>query len=80
MAVHPQGKRPRSWFGPDDYTDGDDVDAEIAKRHCQQDEWDDIYFQMPLWKRILSTFIGEDSEPSDHPREKRKPTVKKDMK
>jgi hypothetical protein len=32
--------RPRSWYGPDDYQDGDDPAFEQAKRELEIQAWD----------------------------------------
>jgi hypothetical protein len=63
MAIHPAGRRPRSWFGPDDWNDGDDPDEEIANVRKKQQAWDAQYVAMPWWKRVLSEMLGEVTEP-----------------
>ena len=61
--VHPLGKRPRSWFGPDDYVDGDDIAEETAARARKQAAWDEIFFTMSWWKRLCCVIAGEVTEP-----------------
>lgn len=60
--VHPFGKRPRSLFGVDDFTEIVDTDAFLACRR-KQTEWDAIYFKMSWWKRMCCFLAGESSEP-----------------
>jgi len=62
--VHPLGKRPCTWFGPDDYTDGDDIAAEMARRQRIQAEWDAIFYKMGWWKRFCCVLAGEMTEPA----------------
>lgn len=63
MSVHPQGARPRSWYGPEDYVDGDDPDQESTDRRVKQEHWDSLYVELPWWKRWLSVLVGEVTEP-----------------
>jgi hypothetical protein len=61
MKVHPQGPRPRDFFGPED-SDGDsdpvELNAEVARR---QQVWDAAFHAMPWWRRALSHVMGETS-------------------
>ncbi|WP_434717106.1 hypothetical protein P5X00_37420 [Paraburkholderia sp. A2RO-4L] len=61
--VHPLGKRPRAWYGPEDYDEGDDPAVESAKVAQRQREWDAIYFRMSWWSRLRSYLAGEVTEP-----------------
>jgi hypothetical protein len=60
--VHPLGKRPLSWFGPDDCNDGDDPDVETTARQHRQADWDAIYLKMGWWKRLCCNLVGEVTE------------------
>jgi hypothetical protein len=61
--VHPLGKRPRGWFGPEDYNDGDDIAEETAARARKQLAWDEIFYKMSWWKRLCCVMAGEVTEP-----------------
>lgn len=61
--VHPLGKRPRSWYGPDDCLEGDDPVVEVAVRQHQQAEWDAIYLKLNWWQRLCCNLAGEVTEP-----------------
>ncbi|KVP16868.1 hypothetical protein [Burkholderia ubonensis] len=61
--VHPLGKRPRAWFGPENYLEGDDPMVESARVAQKQREWDAIYFRMSWWNRLRCYFAGEITEP-----------------
>ena len=61
--VHPLGKRPRSWYGPDDCLEGDDPVVEVAVRQHQQAEWDAIYLKLSWWQRLCCNLAGEVTEP-----------------
>lgn len=61
--VHPQGKRPRAWYGPEDYDEGDDPAVETAKVQQKQKDWDAAYFRMSWWQRLRSYLAGEITEP-----------------
>lgn len=61
--VHPMGKRPRSWYGPDDCDDGDDPQVETAHRQHQQAQWDAVYLKLSWWQRLCCNLAGEVTEP-----------------
>jgi len=61
--VHPLGKRPRAWFGPEDYCEGDDPAVETAAVQKKQRNWDAIYFSLSWWQRLRCYFAGEITEP-----------------
>lgn len=63
MRVHPLGKRPRSWYGPDDWLEGDDPAVAMAQVVQRQREWDDIYRGMSWWMRFRCWLAGEITEP-----------------
>jgi hypothetical protein len=49
--------RPRPWFGPDDYSEGDDPKIESEKRNKEIEEWDKEwsrrFFQRSKIKRLF---------------------------
>lgn len=61
--IHPLGKRPRGWYGPDDWNEGDDPVVEMAKVIERQKEWDAIYRAMPWWQRFRCWLADEITEP-----------------
>lgn len=61
--AHPLGRRPRAWYGPDDWIEGDDPVTEMTRVIEKQKVWDDMYRAMSRWQRFRCWLAGELTEP-----------------
>lgn len=61
--VHPLGKRPLSFFGPENGYEDADWRVTEYRIQSQQRLWDTTYLALPLFKRLCCRFVGEITEP-----------------
>jgi hypothetical protein len=50
---------PREWYGPDDWSEGDDPSTELNKRRQEIAEWQAAWDDLPWYKRFWRTLIDE---------------------
>jgi hypothetical protein len=60
--MHPLGKRPISFFGPD-CKDPTNWQRERARIVDSQLNWDGIYMRLPFMSRLLCSIFGDVTEP-----------------
>lgn len=68
ISMQPLGRRPRTWFGPEDWDgqDADEIEFDIKERTHRQDVWDEKYRSMSFLQRLFSTLRGEVTEPVEN--------------
>lgn len=53
-----QNSRPADWYGPDDYIEGDDIEAEETLVRKRQQAWDAAYSRLNWWQKLKRALTG----------------------
>lgn len=63
---HPMGRRPRTWFGPEDHDGESDPQDAALERWVEQHLWDVVFRGLPRLQRWACAWRGQITEPVGH--------------
>lgn len=66
LQGHPMGRRPRTWFGPEDDDGVTDPQQAFWERWVEQHLWDVVYRGLPRLQRWACAWRGQITEPVGH--------------